>query len=277
MLTVEEFDKRHPWPDKNDIPSLYRYMPISDINIQYIEKLFLDKELYHSLASQFNDPFEGKPHFKLDGKVNNPKIIRNHVIKAIHKKKGTSYKEAENLFNAALKNNPNFIADTMKAANKSTFENLRICCFTTSNKNLLFWSHYANSHKGFCIGFDATVMPISMAYKVEYSSDYPQILYPMPRDQRAFRSALIKSEDWIYEDEYRSIFFPIGVDRRKLPHNGKSLLIDKNVIKNIYLGARISESDKDTLLAIINKSDFNPVIWQASLAENSYSLSFEKV
>ncbi|MBT2620300.1 DUF2971 domain-containing protein [Chryseobacterium sp. ISL-6] len=32
--------------------------------------------------------------------------------------------------------------------------NFGIYSLTTKNSNLLMWSHYGNSHKGFCIGFN---------------------------------------------------------------------------------------------------------------------------
>jgi hypothetical protein len=274
MLTVKEFKKTHPWPDESGINSLYKFMSINAERLDFVEHLFLESKIYHALAESFNDPFEGKPQFKLDGKLNNAKRIRDHLVRVARINKGLNYKKAQALVNESMKE-PNFLSDAIESSNEKQFKKLRITCFTTSKDNLLFWAHYAKSHKGFCVEFDASIMPISMAFKVHYSCEYPQITYPIPADVRAFRTALVKSIDWEYEQEYRSIFTP-GITT-KLHHDKDSLFIQPNTIKAVYLGAKMPEKEKSVLLDIIHRSVFNPEIWQASLSKSSFSLEFTKI
>ncbi|MEZ8501694.1 DUF2971 domain-containing protein [Vibrio splendidus] len=276
QAALAAFKNVHPYPDESGYRTLFKFTSISKDkeNVKYIESLFIDQRLYHSLPESFNDPFEGKPHFVLDGKRNSAKKIRCHLIRETRLRQGLTSKKAEALINNAMKD-PNYITNAVQNAQRVTFEALRITCFTTGKENLLFWSHYANSHKGFCIGFDSTKHPISMAYKVEYSDVYPQVEYPIPRDMRAFKPALVKSLEWQYEDEFRTIFIP-GISP-ELKDDGQSLPLDTSVITDIYLGAKMSNEDKCILLEIIDRSGFNPQIWQASLSNSSFKLSFSKL
>ncbi|MDW6019955.1 DUF2971 domain-containing protein [Vibrio plantisponsor] len=275
-MTEEEFDRLHPWPDANGVSSLFRFMSINKKRPEILNTLFLEKKLYHSLATDFNDPFECRPHFVLDGKINNAKNIRDYLNRMVRKEYKFTFKQAQQFANETM-TKPGCLNDVMKKANDGMLGKLRICCYTTNKENLLFWAHYANSHKGFCIELDATTLPVSYAYKVQYSEEYPLAVYPLPRDRRAFRFSLIKSKAWEYEDEYRTVFLPTAPAQVKLPHDGTSLHMPASTITNVYLGALISDEDKEILLEVIDKSEFNPVIWQASLSESSYNLNFTKL
>ena len=271
---IEEFKLKHPWPNEVGHSSLFKFMPINAKKPEYIEHLFLHMMLYHSLAHDFNDPFEGRPQFTLDGKVNCANKIRKHLEQVTRQQEGFTSKSSKELVRQNMKD-PNFLPKTMKLATEAVFNVLRITCFTTSKDNLLFWSHYANSHKGFCVEFDARFLPISNAYKVDYSNAYPNVEYPTPQDFRAFKPALVKSEAWDYENEFRSVFLP-GVSN-ELNDDGESLAIESGCITNVYLGARISQEDQDKLLDIIARSDFDPKIWKTSLSDSSYELVFTEL
>lgn len=43
-----------------------------------------------------------------------------------------------------------------------------VCCFSARNNEILMWSHYADSHKGFCLGFKTDSAPFSDALPVNY-------------------------------------------------------------------------------------------------------------
>lgn len=267
---IENFKNIHPWPDEVGHTSLFKFMSINPEKLKHVEDLFLHMKLYHSLAQNLNDPFECRPHFALDGKLNSPKKIREH-LERLARNRGMTFKQAKKLISQNMRN-PTFLYDSMNSAKEKMFNKLRITCFTTSKENLLFWSHYGNAHKGFCVEFDAKYMPVAMSYKVEYSNDYPKIEYPIPQDMRAFKPALVKSDVWAYEDEFRSIFIP-GVSKI-LNDDGESLPLDSESITNIYLGARIDQKDQNILLDIIKRSNFSPKIWKASLSDTSFELIF---
>lgn len=265
-VTLEDFRKVHPWPRDSDDSSLFRFMPFNLEDPEFIEHLFLQKKLYHSLSKDFNDPFDGKPHFNIEDEESDPQVIRKHLVK-IFRGRDQSKKEAEKTASNLMKNPNNFI----NTSASKTFEKVRVCCFTTDKENVLFWSHYAKSHTGVCIEFDASAMPISMAYKIEYSDQYPKFAYPVPPGELAFRPLLVKAKAWEYENEFRTIFW---TDTGVLPHDGTSLFLNASAITNVYLGADMDSKNRDLFLKIISDSEFNPNIWQATLSHNSFELDF---
>ena len=267
---IREFNRKHPWPDADGIKSLYRFSKIDMQNINFLEELFKNRKLYHALPNQFNDPFECKPHFNWPSNPNKVKDIRNRLIK-VARNRGSTKKEAEALISKNMRK-PGFIEANIYGAIQKTFSEMRICCFTKSKENLLFWAHYADSHKGFCLEYDATILPVKFAFKVVYENKYPEVEYPRPDDARGLAPALIKSKDWEYEDEYRTIYIPEA--QTKLTGDGISLLLPENAIKNIYFGSDIDVSNKEKILGLLAEGPFNPQIWQAKLSKSSFQLEF---
>ncbi len=86
-------------------------------------------------------------------------------------------------------------------------ENKGILCFSDSWQNPVMWGHYAEQHKGICLGFD---VPDHCLGKVDYSrnrlvADLQKLTNPdnlKPDDARQF--LFTKYSHWHYEREYRS-------------------------------------------------------------------------
>ncbi len=270
---LKKFNKSHPWPDKCDISSLFRFYTIDLKRVERLRHLFVECKLYHPLPTQFNDPFECKPHFSWPKDAKKVRDIRQYLIK-LAREKGRSKKEAEAIISKQMKK-PKFIQDTIFNAIQRAYSELRICSFTTQKENLLFWSHYANSHKGFCVEFDATKMPIAYAYKVQYKNKYPEVVYPRPNDATAFIPALVKSKIWKYEREYRTIFVPEAINQPA--NDGESLILRGDEIKNIYLGSNIEEDEKEVIFDLVGNGNFDPSIWTTNLSKSTFSLEFIRV
>ncbi len=267
---LKDFYENHPWPDKAGTESLFRFYRFDEDHVEYLNHLFIDGKLYHPLPAQFNDPFECRPHFNWPKSPAKVRAIRQHLIK-VQRRYGHTKKKAESIVSKIM-GNQKILYDTIYNAIQKSYGELRICSFTTQKENLLFWSHYANSHKGFCVEFDATKMPIHCAYKVQYKDKYPEVVYPRPEDATAFIPALIKSKIWEYEQEFRTIFVPEAVRQPK--NDGESLLLNGDVIKNIYFGASINDTNKERLLALVDRRPLRPGIWNAKLSKSSFSLEF---
>ncbi|QPJ64108.1 MAG: DUF2971 domain-containing protein [Candidatus Nitrohelix vancouverensis] len=268
---MTEFSDSHPFADQCGVKSLFRFYRIG--REDYLRHLFIDKKLYHSLPSQFNDPFECKPHFIWPENEEKVRKIRQH-LENFFIGNGESEANAKKLAASNMKNLESFQNQIQKTA-LITYGAVRICSFTTRKENLLFWSHYADSHRGFCVEFDATKMPIKLAYKVQYKNEYPEFIFPAPRDENLFIPALVKSKDWEYEEEFRIIFVPES--RRLPPNDGESLILESSVIKNIYFGSNMDEGKKGLIIKLIKEGKLNPGIWNSRLSKSTFSLEFEPI
>ena len=74
-----------------------------------------------------------------------------------------------------------------------------IICFSQNWQNLLLWSHYANRHKGICLGFD---IENKLVKKVCYV-DARTRLNPSLSKEMEDRLVYTKSSGWKYEEEWR--------------------------------------------------------------------------
>lgn len=273
MSTEDElklFEEEHPHPDQIGLTSLFCFSRADQPD--HLRLLFVEGKLYHPLPCQLNDPFECKPHFRWPEKAKEVKAIRKHLIKLI-RKKGISRKKEEERVTQVMRKE--VAGSAIYDAVIRNLGKVRICSFTSSMENLLFWAHYADSHRGFCVEYDAKVLPIAYAFKVRYSNKYPEAKYPIPEDRRTLKPVLIKSEEWKHEKEFRTILVPEATHQPE--NDGISLILDKSSIKNVYFGALMQDCPKKQILQLLEEGPFSPGIWQATLAPSEFRLQFHEL
>jgi len=181
--------------------TIYKYYPFTDINY------FKEPTIKISAIENLNDPFEYK----------HSEDIRE-VIKETFKESGLK----ENFLNSQTDEYMNYFQHTL--------DNNGIVSFSETPRNSLLWAHYANNHKGMCIGYKNHLLDtdknktdsnfnISLLTpeKIEYdnkrvSPDYlpaKEIVNIKQLDSlyKDFvrKHLLKKSDEWIYEKEHRSI------------------------------------------------------------------------
>lgn len=94
--------------------------------------------------------------------------------------------------------NPEF-KKSMKAAKEEVAKNFGVNCFSKNWQNPVQWAHYADKHKGICLGFDIDSKELK---KVDYVS---KRLKPSktPDERLILKLCRTKYVDWSYEEEYR--------------------------------------------------------------------------
>lgn len=111
--------------------------------------------------------------------------------------------------------------------------------------SVLMWSHYANNHKGICIGFDLTELlntkEFNLNSDVEYDDYYPVFNLTEAPDEleQAKKLTRFKASDWQYEEEYRlvKIFWP------DIPHDENRLItLPPSCIKEVICGLHIEDT-----------------------------------
>ncbi|NCA61179.1 DUF2971 domain-containing protein [Bacillus cereus] len=159
-------------------------------------------------------------------------------------------------------------------------EKMKISCFSEVHNSILMWSHYADNHKGFCIEYnfneiDINSNLISALQPTIYSDEIINIgehLKRTPKKVEKFKgvleeyAAIIKSNEWIYEQEWRIVFR----ENKSGGFNCKGLYP-----KAIYLGSRISEDDKIELLEIAREKKIP--VYQMKTDNNKFELFAEKL
>lgn len=88
----------------------------------------------------------------------------------------------------------------IKATKAELSKTKGILCFCKTWKHPILWSHYADKHKGICLGFE---VPRSVLEKI----DYVDWRFPRPDvlDETFMKKLLFtKFKHWEYEQEYRA-------------------------------------------------------------------------
>ena len=130
------------------------------------------------------------------------------------------------------------------------------------------WSHYADSHKGFCIGFD-TEKIVKQAFgqfmKVKYSDEIPYI--SIFDDDKGLMNKLIyiKSKAWDYEDEYRIT---------KILKPDSKVYFSPETISLIYLGIKMPLDSKMEIINLVkHRKELSHVrIFEMTLGSEKFEL-----
>lgn len=149
-----------------------------------------------------------------------------------------------------------------------------ICCFSRNFRNILMWSHYADNHRGFCIGIDNPEIEDSDIFSnvvysqsfLEFDDEEKFLKHSSGRINKNWRKILThKSLDWSYEEEVRLIL-ELG-DSCSM---GKTFNIGKESITKVFFGLCMSENDKILIKNIMKerRCDF----YQMELSNSSFSL-----
>ena len=278
---------------------LYKYVPFDRIDI--IE----NKCLCFSRPTSFNDPFDSKPHVKgfaspkdfdnnifenedvdniLDATMNSHVAMKH--LKQLIPEFSTFIEKAKKDAKAVLKQH--YLNANKTISTDISYTDLSkivgILSLTTKYDNLLMWSHYAKDHTGFVIEFDATKPFFTEKHKnellnlkkVNYSKIRPQS-YLM--DQEFEARFFVKSEEWVYEDEWRLLkavsktFFKDDEQKHPL------VSFNADIITAVILGCKMSEPNRSEIINKIQSTEHlqHIKIYQASEDEKEFKLNFKPI
>jgi hypothetical protein len=158
-----------------------------------------------------------------------------------------------------------------------------VLSLTEKSNNLLMWSHYARSHKGFCIGFDKSAPFFNRQRseqdefyhlrKVKYSSMRPTSRVSQLSSVELF---FMKSLAWEYEQEWRMC--AVLNDSEKTieasPHSIHLFMFPRMAVKEVILGACMDDKVKSNLLKILSENYSHAVVRQAQVSSEQFDLEF---
>ena len=147
-----------------------------------------------------------------------------------------------------------------------------VLCFSKSWRNPLLWSHYADKHKGMCLGFDISaeyLLPIryqSKRIQVDLVQSYDQGSLNVKFMNRMLRT---KFRDWSYEKEVR-----VPVELKEIDEKTGLYFYNFSTdlrLKEIIVGPLCSASESDIQNALSN-DDLSVKVVKARLAFQSFTV-----
>ena len=244
--------------------------------LHYVERIFLANELYFPSPIELNDPLESRPNLVV-GNLNDSRYKQQYVDYVKHlileTNPNAKQEDIEHWLANQTQNEAEGLAKENTELYRSHLEKYRICSFCATATNPLVWSHYADSHKGFCLVFDADNEIFGGALKVHYQEDYPILDVTEQDDIEILRhSALVKYTDWKYEQEYRLVSMEPN-EPEALPVKSKKFVFPPDMLSAVIFGCRISKPDTELIVEWCQQRGGNVQLKQAVLSDTKYDLT----
>jgi len=276
--------------------NLYKFLHPDRIDV------LRNKSIRFTQPNAFNDPFEFSPSFisfskdstfneqfddTVDMQIEDslrklPKEYRTDIVKSYLKKFLTANKQ---LIHHSLNNFAPIFADSLQKQANNSFG---ILSLTTEKDNLLMWSHYADSHNGFCIKFNTDSIffnrrrsefdELYHLRKITYKDIRPSGIFEEMSIDELFE---VKSDIWEYENEWR-MYLPL-IDANNILDNSNMPIylfnFPSNAISEIIIGAKASQDFINQITSIIqNNIEYNHVkLVHAKISNTHYKLDYVNV
>ena len=241
----------------------YKYRKADDFTIALLEK----QEIKFSCAEEYSDPFDSKLIVNID--------IDNDIDSILRRLEKTTIDEGEKqVLRERIRRGEFSNNQFVKTASIVAERIIMSSCFAGNFKDLLLWSHYADSHKGICIGLrncsstDIAAMKFNVkdccldsnstysdglfiVHKVNYSNSDIGEWNPFVENIQVFIDAhRNKAKCWKYEDEYRLIVVA-------KEFNSNILCFDPYYLVEVYLGCCIKYDFREKVLQVLKANYLN--------------------
>lgn len=233
----------------------YKYRPADEFAIALLE----NQEIKFSYAEEYNDPFDSKLIINADSTTDNVlKCLEETPIPEKNKKH----------LRELIRSGDITVDEYLQVAYKTAECTIMSSCFSGNSDSLLLWSHYADSHKGICIGIrdcsstDISAMKFDVedcctspddshysglfpVYEVNYSDDGIVEWNVFDDDIKIYINAhRNKAKCWKYEDEYRIILPQKSFKSQIIP-------FDPRFLVEVYFGCCIDSYFRSKAIEII--------------------------
>jgi hypothetical protein len=170
-----ECDIKPNWP-------IYKYQPITTLSLGNLAQ----RKLWAPSPTIFNDPFECR-------------------LQRAESPRGLDVLRSQNHHLDSLSDGK--LVEQAIAQYEAEFSKWGLVCFAQHPNNILMWPHYADQHRGMCLGFE-NKKPLSDCgvYPVDYRRGYPELTFDEVWHREGLARVLFtKHEGWAYECELRWI------------------------------------------------------------------------
>lgn len=148
---------------------------------------------------------------------------------------------------------------------------LGIVCFSSNWNNPVMWSHYADKHKGVCLGFDVSD---EILKEVKYTDKRKRVQIGKSLSDHKITSMILKEateykfKDWKYESEYRGL-----VPLQDMESNGLYFVEYSQdiILREIFIGAKNNLKPAD-FKEYLNEYDSKVKVIKTRLAFKSFNV-----
>lgn len=263
-----------PSPVRRRPATFFKYQPVSPRTLENLKQ----RMLWISAPAKFNDPFDCAASM-INSDLSEKQI--EQIFEYLYTKTGPrqwadTYRDRDSgrLIERFRDEVRRGLMGSFDEQVRVVIEQRGVACFAETATDLLMWGHYADGHRGFCLGFDATVHPFSTARQVVYRAELPRVdavrLLLRDRDdeydqQVAEAMLLTKAACWNYEREWRVL----------LKEANCPLIYRDCTLTSVHLGAQMPDADRKSIATILTDSPTS--MFQVTRSAKSFSVQIRQI
>ena len=246
---------------------LYKYYSLNEKNSLHRERIFTHNELYFPSPRVFNDPFDSKIQLNLNGS----KSEWERYLRELYKKFKPDWNRKQRLAEVRIKMREKRYKRLPEGMSNSYLDEMGVFCMSEVKDEILMWSHYSESHTGFCLEFKATSSTpfFGRARKIEYKESYPSVnLFKSTREEQMEATLLTKAKLWSYEKEWRII---------EHEHGAGIYNFTPELLTGLIIGCEMPDSNKDRIISWVENRNPQPAIYQTEVKEREFGLDIVRL
>ncbi len=252
--------------------TLYKYRSWSS---EFHKTLLSGNEIFLSSPADLNDPFDASLPFRYKQEEMTPDNIYKKLIEVGRREwPDMSEQELQELAferqNSGVFENGDYWKEQHARSKESMHKSFGIFSCTTKNDNLLMWAHYADCHRGFCVGLDSEILYDTVGgviRPVNYAESFP--VMPLFEQKTSYMIEMLntKSPEWGYEDEYRLT---------KSGASNKPFQLPNEAIKEVVLGCNMSHEHRKEIIEVLDSKLPHVEIFEAKTSLEYFKLDIFK-
>lgn len=248
-------------------PRLYKYQPFALQTLLNLKK----QVVYFGSPKGFNDPYDCGTPPRIEPIADSDVLqLRDDYLEAervspeLRAKFGAlPIEELRQLLHKAGRIGIAAIIDKFNSAHGIT-------CFAERKDDLLMWSHYGGSYKGFCLEFDTSSPLFAKAQKVRYLRDPVTVSLGnilLNREIHVFHDLFCtKSVSWRYEEEWRAMHVNVGTE----------FVYPSDALTGIYFGPEMLEEAIEICCLVLRGQNRNVKLWRGQRSTDEFKVNFSE-
>lgn len=251
---------------------LYKFRSLSSAtDKRFARSMIVDGELYFANPMSFNDPFDTLPAISMES----TRAERDQYFSRVvgERMEGKPRPERRRIELTMRRMGEREQLDAFRQAAIMTMGEIGVCSLTERNDHVLMWSHYADNHRGICVGIrhNASHFEGQWPLDVRYSRVRP-VHNPIQRGSPSemINMMLTKADFWAYEREWRLLHTSAtgGAGARRY---------GAQCIASVHLGCRITPETRAEVLSWCAERSAPIEVYQAEPNLKTFDLQFKRV
>ncbi len=248
--------------------------------------ILTSRAVWFASPADFNDPFDCRIPYRFDLMSREEQLTREITIllrdhPSWDARQLNSEAEKQVSMKSYYSKDPNVAEMGQKEYFREIAAHYGVLSFAGNCDSILMWSHYADSHRGFCVEVNAEALvlqfymlsitdkefiyPNQVRY---YERDIPKVIpsnddeEDLERHQSLLRT---KSKDWAYEEEYRFIY----AGEARLSRG-----INRDIVKRVIFGCQMPLQHREEIAELVRTKLPKAELCEAVRSNDRFELDF---